>query len=149
MARQIFVNLPVLDLPRSVEFFRALGFSFNPQFTDDKGACLVIEEGSIYAMLIVEPFFKSFTPSHSQADAGKVKEVIVALSADSRQAVDAMLEAAIVAGGREYRPADDHGWMYLRSFLDLDNHIWEIAYMDTSQAPATPSAAPFAPPNHL
>lgn len=136
--RQIFVNLPVLDLARSIEFFKALGFSFNPQFTDDKGACLVIEEGSIYFMLITEPFFKTFIPQHEIADAGKTKEVLLCISAESRAAVDEMLGRAVAAGASEYRPVEDYGWMYSRSFIDLDNHEWEVAYMDAANMPQNP-----------
>jgi predicted lactoylglutathione lyase len=138
MQKQIFVNLPVMDLARSMEFFKSLGFSFNPQFTNEQAGCLVIEEGSIYVMLITEPFFKGFIPAHEQADAGKVKEVLTCISLESRATVDEMLGKAVAAGGREYRPAEDHGWMYSRSFTDLDNHVWEIMYGDASAAPATP-----------
>ena len=133
MATKIFVNLPVKDLPKSKEFFGKLGFSFNPQFTDDKAACLVIGE-NIFAMLLTEPFFKTFTKKDI-ADASKSTEAIIALDAQSRQQVDEMAKKAVEAGGRIYRDAEDHGWMYGKSFADLDGHQWEILYMDETAIP--------------
>lgn len=128
MAKQIFVNFPVKDLNRSKEFFTALGFSINPQFTDDKAACVVIGE-NIYAMLLTEPFFKTFTRKEI-ADASKTTEVLIALDADSREAVDDMVRRAVDAGGSLYADPQDHGWMYQHSFADPDGHQWEVAYMD-------------------
>ena len=128
MTKQIFVNQPVKDLKRSKDFFAALGYAFNPQFTDDNAACMVISE-EIYAMLLVEPFFKSFTQKEI-ADSSKSVEMIVALSAGSRNEVDDMLNKALKAGATEPKPAEDHGWMYSRSFFDLDGHHWEYVYMD-------------------
>jgi uncharacterized protein len=129
MATKIFVNLAVKDLQRSMEFFRQLGYTFNKQFTDEKAASLVISE-DIYAMLITEPFFKTFTPNHEIADTAKAKEVLICLSADSRDAVNDYLEKVLAAGGREFGAAQDHGFMYFRSFEDLDGHVWEIMWMD-------------------
>jgi uncharacterized protein len=134
MARMIFVNLPVRDLPRAKEFFVALGFHFEPRFTNDAGACLVIEEGSIHAMLLTEPFFKGFL-TKPMADAREATEVLIALSAESREAVDAMLGKALAAGGTEPRAAQDHGFMYARCFEDLDSHVWEIVWMDPNANP--------------
>jgi predicted lactoylglutathione lyase len=128
MAKQIFVNLPVKDLNRSKEFFTALGFSINPQFSDDKGACVVIGE-NIFAMLLTEPFFKTFTRKEI-ADASKTTEVLIALDAESREAVDDMVRRAVDAGGSLYADPQDHGWMYQHSFADPDGHQWEVAYMD-------------------
>lgn len=128
MAKQIFVNLPVKDLNRSKEFFTALGFSINPQFTDDKAACVVMGE-NIYAMLLTEPFFKTFTRKEI-ADATKTTEVLIALDAESREAVDDMVRRAVDAGGSLYADPQDHGWMYQHSFADPDGHQWEVAYMD-------------------
>lgn len=128
MAKQIFVNLPVKDLNRSKEFFTALGFSINPQFTDDKAACVVMGE-NIYAMLLTEPFFKTFTRKEI-ADATKTTEVLIALDAESREAVDEMVRRAVDAGGSLYADPQDHGWMYQHSFADPDGHQWEVAYMD-------------------
>jgi len=133
MATKIFVNLPVKDLPKSKDFFGKLGFSFNPQFTNDDGACLVIGE-NIFAMLLTEPFFKTFTKKDI-ADASKSTEAIIALDAQSRQQVDDMVNKAVAAGGSIYRDAEDHGWMYGQSFADLDGHQWEIIYMDESAVP--------------
>lgn len=128
MSTKIFVNLPVKDLERSKAFFAKLGYSFNPQFTDDKAACMVISE-DIYTMLLTEPFFKTFTHKDI-ADAAKTTEVLVALSADSRGKVDDMLRKALAAGAKEPREPQEHGFMYGRSFEDLDGHTWEVIWMD-------------------
>lgn len=129
MATKIFVNLPVRDLEKSKGFFTKLGYTFNPQFTDEKAACLIISE-DIYAMLLTEPFFKGFIPNKEIADTNKTKEVLVALSADSKQKVNEMADTAIEAGGRQFREPEDHGFMYARSFEDLDGHVWEVIWMD-------------------
>jgi uncharacterized protein len=129
MATKIFVNLPVRDLEKSKEFFSKLGYSFNKQFTDEKAASLVISE-DIYAMLITEPFFKTFIPNKEIADTTKTKEVLVALSTDSKQQVNELTEKAIAAGGKQFREPEDHGFMYARSFEDLDGHVWEVIWMD-------------------
>src|SRR5574341_1896680 len=134
MTRQIFVNLPVKDLNKTIEFFTKLGFTFNPQFTDDNATCMIIGE-NIFAMLLVEKFFKNFIPTKEICDAKKNTEVLVALSAESRKKVDEMIDKAIAAGGSEYRNAEDYGWMYGRSFEDIDGHIWEVFYMDESKMP--------------
>jgi len=126
--QMIFVNLPVRDLDASKAFFAALGYSFNPQFTDENAACMVISE-SIFVMLLVEPFFQTFTPQ-PLCDARRQTEVITCLSADSRKAVDSLVDKALAAGGTEPMPARDYGFMYQRGFQDLDGHLWEIAHMD-------------------
>ena len=128
MATKIFVNLPIKDLNKTVEFFTKLGFTFNPQFTDENATCMIIGE-NIFIMLLVEKFFKTFTKKEI-SDATKDAEVIVALSAESREKVDQMISRVIEAGGMESREPQDHGWMYVRSFQDLDGHLWEIIYMD-------------------
>lgn len=128
MKRQIFVNLPVKDIARSMQFFKQLGFDFNMQFTDDKAACLVIGE-NIYAMLLKEEFFKNFTKKEI-ADASKVTEVLIAIDVESKAAVDSMVQKAVSAGGTIYSEPSDHGWMYQHSFADLDGHQWEIFYSD-------------------
>jgi predicted lactoylglutathione lyase len=133
MATKIFVNLPVRDLERSKEFFSKIGFSFNPQFTNDKAACMVIGE-NIYAMLLVEEMFKTFTKKEI-SDAQKTTEVLLAVDADSRDKVNEMVRKAVEAGGSTYRNAEDHGWMYEHSFADLDGHQWEVLYMDESKMP--------------
>ena len=129
MATSIFINLPVKDLEKTKEFFLKLGYTYNKQFTDEKAAALVISE-NIYAMLITEPFFKTFIPDKEIADTGKTKEVLIALSADSKQQVDELVEKAIAAGGKKFRDPEDHGFMYARSFEDLDGHVWEVFWMN-------------------
>ncbi len=130
MGTKIYVNLPVKDLNRSVEFFTNLGFKFNPQFTDENATCMIVGE-DIFVMLLVEKFFKTFTKKEI-SDATNSTEVIVALSADSRENVDGMISKVIKAGGIESREPQDHGWMYGRSFQDIDGHLWEVVYMDSS-----------------
>lgn len=109
-------------------FFTQLGYTFNEQFTDDKAACMVIEE-NIFAMLITEGYFKTFT-NKPVANAHNGTEVIIALSSDSRQDVDELVEMAVKAGGSSDMPVQDHGWMYGRGFVDLDGHMWETIWMD-------------------
>lgn len=128
MATSIFVNLPVKNLDASKAFFAALGYTFNQQFTDHNAACMVISD-TIYAMLLVEPFFKSFI-NKEIADTSQCTEVLLALSADSRESVDELVNKALAAGGTEPRPAQDHGFMYQRSYQDLDGHIWEVVWMN-------------------
>ena len=137
MARKIFVNLPIKDMERSQAFFRALGFSFNPQFTNEQGACMVISE-DIFTMLLVEPFFQTFTKKPI-ADAKKSTEVLVCLSCDSRDEVDALVKKALAAGGTAPNAPQDHGFMYAHGFEDLDGHIWEVMWMDPNAVP--PQAA--------
>jgi predicted lactoylglutathione lyase len=134
--RQIYVNLPVKDLERSKAFFTALGFSFNPKFTDANAACLVIAD-NIYAMLLTEPFFRTFT-SKQIVDTRTSIEVLVALACDSRADVDAMVEKAAAAGGKPARDAKDHGFMYERAFEDPDGHTWEVFWMDPGASPPRP-----------
>jgi predicted lactoylglutathione lyase len=114
-------------------FFKALGFDFNKQFTGETAACLVIEE-NIFAMLLTEAYFKTFTPK-TLCDAKQSTEVLLALSCDSRAQVDTLIEKVLAAGGRIARPAADHGFMYERAFEDLDGHIWELVYMDMAALP--------------
>ncbi|HEY4755009.1 MAG TPA: VOC family protein [Ignavibacteriaceae bacterium] len=128
MAKQIFVNLPVKDLNKAKEFFSKLGFTFNEQFTDENSACLVIGE-NIFAMLLVEKFFLSFTKKEIN-NALESSEVIFAISVESREEVDEMINNVIKAGGIEPRESQDHGWMYGRSFQDIDGHLWEVFFMD-------------------
>lgn len=128
MARMIFVNLPVSDLDRSKAYFTAIGYVVKPQFTNEDAACLVISD-TIYLMLLVRPFFATFT-DREIVDARSATEVLVALSADSREDVDAVADAALAAGATEPRPAVDYGFMYQRSIADLDGHVWEYVWMD-------------------
>lgn len=128
MNKQIFVNLPVNDLNKSKEFFSALGYTFNAQFTNEQGACMVISDNSIYAMLLTEEFFKTFTDKQI-AKAHEVTEVLTCLSCESREEVDSLVAKALAAGGTAPRAAQDHGFMYSRAFDDLDGHTWELVYM--------------------
>nr|WP_298120629.1 VOC family protein [uncultured Pseudoxanthomonas sp.] len=134
MSHQIFVNLPVRDLEASKAFFRALGYANNPQFTDENAACVVISD-SIYVMLLVEPFFQGFTRK-AICDSRTHTEMILCLSAESRAAVDSMVDTALAAGGSEPMEAKDYGFMYQRSFQDLDGHLWEVVHMDEGAMPA-------------
>ncbi|RQO56831.1 glyoxalase/bleomycin resistance/extradiol dioxygenase family protein [Variovorax sp. KBW07] len=127
--KQIFVNLPVKNLEKSKAFFAALGYTFNAQFTDANAACMVINEGSIHAMLLVEDFFKTFT-TKSITDTSKSTEVLLCLSCESRAEVDALVAKAVAAGGTVPREPQDYGFMYSHGFQDLDGHLWELAYMD-------------------
>jgi predicted lactoylglutathione lyase len=130
MPTQIFVNMQVNDLRRSKAFFEALGYTFNPQFTNDEAACLVISD-TIYAMLHTPSSLERFLPKgKSAADATRSTEVLLALSCESKEKVVALSEKAIAAGATEARPPEDHGFMYARSFNDLDGHIWEVLWMD-------------------
>lgn len=126
----IFVNLPVKDLNRSKEFFGKLGFTFNPQFTDENAACMIIGE-KIYSMLLAEQYFSTFTPKKI-ADAKTTSEVLIALSCGSREEVGEMVKKAVAAGGKTYNEAKDHGFMLQHGFEDPDGHIWEVFYMDPS-----------------
>ena len=130
MITNIFVNLPVKDLNKTVEFFTKLGFTFNPQFTDENATCMIVGK-DIFVMLLVEKFFKTFTKKEI-SDTTKNTEAIVALSAQSREEVDQIMEKVVNAGGKEARDPQDHGWMYGRSFEDINGHLWEIFYMDES-----------------
>jgi hypothetical protein len=132
-AKQIFVNLPVKDLKKSVDFFTKVGFEFNVNFTDESATCMIIGE-NIYAMLLVEDRFQSFI-SKKISNAADTAEVIVALSVDSREQVDLIVQAALDAGAKPYNDPQDHGFMYGWSFQDLDDHLWEVSYMDLSSFP--------------
>jgi len=136
MARKIFVNLPVRDLERSKAFFSALGFSFNPQFTNEQGACMVISE-DIYAMLLTEPFFQTFTKK--PVSDRKSTEVLICLSCDSREEVDMLVKKAVAAGGKTPNAPQDHGFMYGHGFEDIDGHGWELMWMDMAAAPSAPA----------
>lgn len=135
MPTQIFLNLPVKDLEKSKAFFEQVGYSFNPQFTDDTAACMVISD-TIYSMLITEPKFKTFTDK-AIANAHTTKEVLICLSCESRAEVDEKVKKAITAGGKAV-PAEplDHGFMYYHGFEDLDGHHWEVMFMEPSHVQA-------------
>lgn len=129
MSRKMFVNLPVADLGKSIEFFSRLGFEFNPQFTDDTATCMIVSESN-FVMLLTREKFGDFTPGLEICDTGKNTEVLVCLSAESRAEVDALIEKAVAAGGSIFRETQDYGFMYGRAFRDLDGHIWELMWMD-------------------
>ena len=133
MSSKIFVNLPVKDLKKTISFFEQVGFGFNPQFTDDTAACMVIGEGN-FAMLLTHAKFSQFT-SKKIADARSTAEVLVAVSFDSRARVDEIADAALAGGATEPNAPRDYGFMYQRSFDDLDGHTWEIFHMDESAIP--------------
>jgi predicted lactoylglutathione lyase len=127
--KQIFVNLPVKNLEKSKAFFAALGYTFNEQFTDANAACMVINEGSIHAMLLAEDFFKTFTDK-SLTDTSKSTEVLLCLSCESRAEVDEMVAKAVAAGGTVPRAPQDYGFMYGHGFQDIDGHLWELSFME-------------------
>lgn len=133
MNNQIFINLPVEDLEKSKGFYEQLGFSINPQFSDETAACVVISE-SIFVMLLTHDKIKAFTPKEI-ADAHKTTEVLNALSAESKEEVNELVDKALKSGGSENGGPKDYGFMFQRSFNDPDGHIWEIAWMDMSQMP--------------
>lgn len=138
MVKQLFVNLPVKNLPRTIRFFTALGFKFNPAFTDKNATCLILGK-DMYAMLLVEPFFKTFIQGKKISNAKKTTEVLVSLSLENRAKVDEMMRKAVKAGGKDFRKAQDYGWMYGRAFEDLDGHVWEVFYMNERQMPKKPN----------
>lgn len=127
MHKQIFVNLPIANMVRSQAFFRALGYAFNPQFSNDQGACLVVGK-NLFVMLLVKDFYQTFT-SKAIADARTTSEVLVCFSCDSREEVDALVAKAVAAGGTTPRSVQDLGFMYSHSFDDLDGHTWEFVHM--------------------
>jgi uncharacterized protein len=128
--RQMFVNLPVKNLDLAMTFYKALGFSFNAQFTNETAACMIVEE-NIFVMLVTEPFFKTFTP-RALCDATQNTEVLVCISCDSRAQVDEIVANAVKAGGTVPREPQDHGFMYSQAFADVDGHIWEPMWMDAA-----------------
>jgi uncharacterized protein len=135
MHKQIFVNLPVKDLKRSVDFYTTLGYTFNPQFTNEHATCMIVGE-NLFVMLLVEKFFSTFT-SKTIVDASQATEVLTCVSCDSRAQVDELVAKARVAGGKVPRQPQDHGFMYSHGYDDPDGHTWELVYMTG------------APPEHL
>jgi predicted lactoylglutathione lyase len=136
MATQIYENLPVKNLAKSVAFFRQLGYTFNARFTDEKAACMIVSD-DIYVMLLVESFFKTFTLKPI-SDATQSTEVLLCLSCESRDQVDELVLKAVAAGATTPRPAVDHGFMYQHGYQDLDGHLWELM----SMAPAAVQVGP-------
>jgi predicted lactoylglutathione lyase len=133
MATQIFVNLPVNDLNKSIEFFTKLGYTFNPQFTDEKATCMIISD-TIYVMLLTRTFFQTFTEK-TIIDAHTSVECSICLSTDNKDAVNEMVAKAEAAGATIPNPATDYGFMYQHSFADLDGHHWEFMWMDPNGMP--------------
>lgn len=134
-ARQLFVNLPVRDVERTVDFFEALGFSFDPRFTDERGACVVLGE-NMRAMLLAEPFFRSFIAGKDTCDTRIGAEALTCIALGSRDEVDAIVSRALAAGARIPNPPQDHGFMYAHGFEDLDGHFWEFIHMQSEAAAA-------------
>lgn len=134
MKSKIFVNLPVKDLKKSMDFFSALGFTFNPAFTDETAACMVVTD-DIFAMLLTEAKFQSFT-TKTIVDATKQVEVLICLSCDGIDRVKELVAKALAAGGTPHSKPKDHGFMYLHGFQDPDGHIWELFFMDPAAVPA-------------
>ena len=128
MTTKIFVNLPVTDLQKSISFYEGIGYKKNPQFSDETAACIVVTE-DIYIMLLTHPKFKEFTP-RIVSDAFNYTEVINALSADSKEEVNAFMDNVLAHGGSEMRDPQDYGFMFSRAFGDPDGHIWELFWMD-------------------
>ena len=135
MATKIFVNLPVKSLQKSVDFFTQLGFSFDPQCTDETATSMIVSD-DIFVMLLTQEKFKTFTPNPI-CDATKNTEILVCLSAESREAVDEMVRKAVAAGGATFKEPQDYGVMYGHGFQDLDGHIWEIMFMEPNAVSAT------------
>lgn len=125
--KSIYVNLPVKDLEKTRTFWEGLGFGFNDQFSDEKALCLILQEGIIYSMLLQESFFKTFT-DREVAD-GRSTQVLVAIQVESKEKVVEMVTKALASGGKRYKEAVDHGWMYYDSFADIDGHQWEVMHM--------------------
>lgn len=139
MPKMIFVNLPVADLDRSIAFYEAIGATRNPQFSDDTAACMIVSD-TIFVMLVTHAKFRQFTPK-AIADSRTTSEVLVCLTADSREEVDRTVEKAAAGGKLDPAPQQDFGFMYLRSFEDPDGHIWEVTWMDVEAMQAGEAAA--------
>ena len=132
MSKQVIINLPVANLPTSMAFFKALGFSHNPQSTDDTGACIVVSD-TILVMLLTHARFRDFTPK-AICDTSKAAEVLLTLSCESREQVDDLVARAVAAGGSTYDKPEDYGFMYTHSFVDPDGHGWGLVHMSAMAA---------------
>lgn len=133
-ANQIYVNLPVKDVQKTKEFWTRLGFEINEQFSDDKATCVVMKEDNIYAMFLVEDYFKTF--SNKPVPTKDTSGVLVAISLNSREEVDQIVDTALENGCTQHEEPQDYGWMYQNSFWDLDGHGWNITFADMSQMPS-------------
>jgi predicted lactoylglutathione lyase len=127
MRTQLFINLPVADLPRTLTFWKALGFSTNPQFTDETAACIVFSE-EIYLMALTHAKWRGFT-TKAICDTSKAAEVSLCLTCESRAKVDELIAKAVAAGGAKEPEPTDHGFMYLQGFDDPDGHHWELVHL--------------------
>ena len=134
MSKQLYVNLPIQDLKRSKDFFSKLGFTFNEQFSDETSTSMIVDEGIVF-MLLEKDRFQSFIPHKTVADTGKVCAAINAIQVDSKEEVHQILAKALDAGAKEYKEAQDHGFMFGRSFEDPDGNLWEFFWMDPGQMP--------------
>jgi uncharacterized protein len=134
MATMTFVNLPVKELAKATEFFGEIGFAFDPQFTNETATRMIIS-GDTSVMLCAEPTFEGFVSRQGIADTSRTREVIVGLSADSREQVDELTDKALAAGAHALGEPEDQGFMYMRGFLDLDGHQWSFIHMDMSAIP--------------
>jgi predicted lactoylglutathione lyase len=141
MHKQIYLNIAVNDLERSKAFFSKLGFTFEPKFTDENAACMIVGE-NIFTMLLTKPFFSTFT-NKPLTDSSKNTEALICLSCDSRAEVDDLVAKALAAGGAVPRKPQDYGFMYSHGFEDPDGHIWELAFMDPN-VPMPDQSAPSA-----
>lgn len=128
MTKNLFVNLPIKNLKNTVEFFTKLGFEFNPKFTDESSTCMIVNE-SIFVMLLEEDKFKTFTTKEI-CDSTNKTEVLLSLQVEKREEVDLLVKKALEAGGTKHMPQQDHGFMYVHSFQDINGHIWEVFYME-------------------
>ncbi|WP_016889450.1 VOC family protein [Mycobacteroides abscessus] len=128
MSRMLFVNIPIANAAASRKFFDHLGFSFNDQFCDENTLCMAVNEQS-WVMMLEHDRFRGFI-ADDIADTSKSREVLLCVSADSREGVDELVDAALAAGGVDWMPAQELGFMYGRSFRDLDSHVWEVSWMD-------------------
>ena len=133
MTNKVYINLPVKDLKRSVAFFTHMGFRFNPRFTDENGTCMIVSD-TIYVMLLIEKFFKTFI-NQKVADASRTSEVIISLEVEKKEEIEELLNKAIQAGGKA-TISEDYDWMKDRGFTDIDGHHWELLYTDESKSPA-------------
>lgn len=132
--KSVYINLPVKDLQKTRDFWTKLGFTFNEQFSDDKAICLVLNDGTIYAMLITHKFYKTFT-NRPVAD-GSTTQVLVAIEVDSREKVNEIVKLTMENGASRYRDAADHDWMYYDTFADPDGHQWEVMFTDPVKIPS-------------
>jgi predicted lactoylglutathione lyase len=129
MSRMLFVNLPVTDLERATRFYSDLGYSVNPRFTDETAACIVVDDGHLYLMLLTHAAFARFT-SKVIVDTSTSSEMILSISVDDRAGVDKLADTALASGGSVSAAPQDLGFMYTRSFQDPDGHLWEVAHLD-------------------